>query len=157
MRCVQWAVMALLFAATLRAGQPGDEPEPPACEPGYRWVQEDSFKEVERRVCKVVPSVKKVRKVNYDTKPDPFCVRLASFKALFGGKSKCDGPGCVEDCPKCTGPYSREILVKTEVIREESTTKCVYETVVEKVPCKDWRKVPCDPTKGPQSADPTKR
>lgn len=151
-----WAALGLLLSAGLQAGagEPGTSPPGP-CEPGYRWVQEDSFQEVERCVCKAVPSVKKVRKVVYETKPDPFCVRLASFRDLFAGKGKGGEADCGEGCLKCKGPHHRAILVKTEITCEVPSTRCVVEKVVEKVPCKVWRKVPCAP--GAPPADPTKR
>lgn len=109
----------------IAGGHPG--PKPVKCDPGCEWVLEESFTEVVRLQCKVVPDVKKVRKVSYSTKDDPFCVQ------------KCG------KCDVCKGPYTRKILVKTETVIEEPTTKCVVEKFVELVPCKVWKQVPCQP------------
>jgi hypothetical protein len=109
----------------------------PPCEPGYRWADQVVYKDVERLVCKVVPDVKKVKKVVYTQKDDPFC-RPAH-------KPGCADPRCGGCCPDCKGPYTRKILVKTEVTCEEPTTKCVVARVVERVPCTVRVKVPCDP------------
>ena len=75
------AALSLLLAAAAPT-PPGCGNEP--CEPGYRWVEEDSFVEVERYVCKVVPDVKKVKKIIYTTKENPFCVRKCDCKKSCG-------------------------------------------------------------------------
>lgn len=133
MRIATWAALGLLLTVVIRPLTAGT-PKPAACEPGFQWVEEDSFTEVVRFQCKVVPDVKKVKKINYSTKDDPFCVR----KGLSCGDC--------EKCLTCQGPHCRKILVKTEVTCEEPTTKCVVEKIVELVPCKVWKKVPCTTT-----------
>jgi len=125
----------LLGLSLLLVAQDADKPCPP-CEPGYQWVEEVRYKEVVRYVCKMVPEVKKVKKIVYTPKEEPFCVRRAT---LFGGHKQAD---CGE-CTRCKGPYKGTILVKTEITCEEPTTKCVTEKVVEKVPYVVRRKVPC--------------
>jgi hypothetical protein len=101
---------------------------PPVCEPGYQIVEETCTKQVERKVCKVVPDVKKVSKWVYSCKEDPFCIKKS-------------GKHCT--CDSCSDPQHRIQLVKREVIEEHPTTKCVIETVVETVAYKVYRKVPC--------------
>lgn len=135
MRHAPWAALGLLTLA----GPPVLAGDPP-CEPGYKWVEVDSFTEVVRYVCKVVPDVKKVRKVSYSTKDDPFCLPNGCLKELPVGCSA-DADGCAT----CKGPYIRKVLVKTEVVCEEPTVKCVVERVVERVPCKIKQMVPCGP------------
>lgn len=135
MRHAPWAAVGLLILA----GSPAIADDAP-CKPGHKWVEVDSYTEVVRYVCKVVPDVKKVRKVNYSTKDDPFCLPNGCLKEL--------PVGCATDaegCATCKGPYMRKILVKTEVVCEEPTVKCVVERVVERVPCKVKQMVPCGP------------
>jgi hypothetical protein len=98
---------------------------PPVCEPGYKVVEEIVMQDVTRQVCKIVQEHKK--KWVYSFIDDPFCVK--------------DSRRC--DCVQCAGPYCRKQLVKREVIDPaHTTTKCVVETIVEKVPVKVYRKVP---------------
>ena len=98
--------------------------------PGYQIVEEICYKQVERSVCKVVPDVKKVSKWVYSCKEDPFCIKKS-------------GKHCT--CDSCSDPQHRIQLVKREVIEEHATTKCVVEKIVETVPYKVYRKVPCGP------------
>ena len=130
------AAACALFLAAAGAVVAADPP----CEPGYRWAEELRCKDVERLVCKVVPDVKKVKKVVYATKDDPFC--LPAAKPLLGHQADCD-------CAGCRGPFARKILVKTEITCVEPTTKCVVEKVVERVEYRVKVKVPCGPAAGP--------
>lgn len=101
---------------------------PPHCEPGYKIVEETVMQEVTRTVCKMVPETKK--KWVYSTIDDPFCIRDTRHG----------------ECPNCSGPYCRKLLVKTHVEVPCPGLKCVTETITEVVPVKVYRKVPCGPT-----------
>jgi len=120
---ILFGMLLVVVANTLHAG------EPPPAEPGYRWVEVDGYEEIERLVCKVVPDVKKVKKIVYSTKDDAFCVPRPDL----GGDS--------DTCPTCKGLYHRKILIKKEITCEEPTTKCVTAKVKVKVPCKVWQKI----------------
>lgn len=121
--------------------------KPKACEPGYQMVEEIVLKEVVRKVCKVVPEVKKHKRIVYTVKCEDYC--LPKCGGLFAGcGDKCNkcgfrGPGAC--CPMCEEPRTRRVLVKKEVIEEEHTFKCVVECVTELVPVKVCKKVPCNP------------
>lgn len=126
----------------------------PPCEPGYQWVEEICYKDVERDVCKIVPDVIKHKKIVYTTKDDPFCIPHdgknpwhAIFKRGLGhghGCNTCKDGACEPGkCPSCDGPYCRKQLVKKEIVCEEPTTKCVVEKVVERVQYTVLKKVPC--------------
>jgi hypothetical protein len=100
----------------------------PACEPGFQMVEETTYQNVERIVCKMVPEVKK--KSVYDWIDDPFCI----LDSHHGG------------CPNCAGPFCRKKLVKKQVDVPCPTMKCVTEKIVEQVPCVIYKKVPCSAT-----------
>jgi hypothetical protein len=117
--------------------------QPPGyCEPGYQWVPETVYREVECPVCKVVPNMRK--KWVYCSKPDYFCV-----PALHGACK--DGA-----CAACSGPYRRELLLKKQ-IEYQCGTKCVVEMVQEKVPYTVWKKVPCPSQEAPSRQGPIQR
>src|SRR4051794_9675938 len=102
---------------------------PPACPPGCQVVEEICFKDV----CRFVPDVRQIKKWVYSCKEEPFCV------------PSCRGPLCAHHqcnaaCPTCDGPYHRNLLVKREIIVDEV---CAPKCVVEKVPYKVYRIVPC--------------
>jgi hypothetical protein len=99
---------------------------PPACEPGYKIIEEIVMQEVTRTVCKMVPETKK--KWVYKTIDDPFCIHDTKHG----------------HCPQCSGPYCRKQLVKFQIDEPCQTMKCVTETIVELVPVKVYRKVPCE-------------
>jgi len=110
----------------------------PTCEPGYTIVEEICYREVVKKVCRAVPDVQKIRKTVYAVKEEDFCVPKNPGLHLHGKK------GCDElPCPECEHPRTRRILVKKEVVEEVHTVKCVVENVVELVPYKVYRKVPC--------------
>jgi hypothetical protein len=121
---------ALLALAGTAAAQAGD-PCPTACEPGYTIVEEICYKEVIRKVCKAVPETKK--KTVYSCKEEDFCVPKC--------RGLCHGHGG-DDCG-CATPRTRRVLVKKEVTEECPSVKWVVEKVVEVVPYKVYRKVPC--------------
>jgi hypothetical protein len=124
------AVLALGMAWSALAAQ--GPPSLPPCEPGYTYVYETEYKQVEKYVCKVVPYTKKTKKWVYACKDSPFCIH----KTHSGFLGMCG-------CPTCLGPFPRELLVKKEiVVKEEQATRCVAEKVVTKVPCTVVRKVP---------------
>lgn len=130
------AVLALAGATAAAAG-PHDGP---ACEPGYTIVEEVCYKEVVKKFCKVVPDVKKTQKWVYSCKSEDFC--LPKCSCPLHGHKKCDT--CAQ-CLECDGPMTKCLLVKKLVTTECPTSKCVVETVVEKVPYVVYRKVPCGP------------
>jgi hypothetical protein len=117
--------------------------KPAFCEPGFQFVEEAGYREVEHFHCKVVPD--KRTKWVYCSKPDYFCVPACP---LHGHHQ--DG------CAHCQGPYCRPQLLKKK-IEWECGTKCVVEVVKETVPCVVWRKVPCGPAQpapGPERLPP---
>jgi len=97
----------------------------PACEPGFQIIEEVVMQEVTRTVCKMVPETKK--KWVYDWIDDPFCVQNTKHG----------------NCPECSGPYCRKLLVKKQIDLPCPTMKCVTETIVERVPVTIYKKVPC--------------
>ena len=101
----------------------------PNCEPGYQIVEEVVIQEVTRAVCKMVPETKK--KWVYSTIDAPYCIQECSH-----------GHGHA-NCPHCSGPYCRKLLVKRQIDEPCETMKCVTELIVEKVPVTIYRKVPC--------------
>lgn len=106
---------------------------PPVVEPGYTWVREVRYKDVQHPVCKRVPD-KKYKWV-YDTRPDYYCIPPCPIH-LFR-KSDCDdGQGC----PNCNGPFYRPQLKKMQV-EIVCGTKCVVEYVKASAPYVVWRKV----------------
>ncbi len=110
--------------------------KPATCEPGFEWVQETIYREMECPVCKVVPNLRK--KWVYSSKLDYFCV-----PALHGACG---------DCGACAGPYCRQVLLKKQ-IEYQHGTKCVVEMVKEKVPVVVWKKVLCaSPGRVPDAA-----
>ena len=124
---------ALLFALAVglawqsASGQhrrPHQQRTPPACEPGFQIVEEIVYQQVERFVCKMVPEVKK--KWVYSMIDDPFCVQNTRHG----------------QCPECSGPYCRKLLVKRQIDEPCPTMKCVTEKIVETVPVVRYKKVP---------------
>jgi hypothetical protein len=124
-------------------------PERPAyCETGFTFVQVVEYKEIEHKVCKRVPD--KRTKWVYCSKPGDYCL-----SPLCGRHHRDDCDSCCQDCK---GPYCRKLLLKKKV-EWECGTKCVVETVKEKVPCTVWRKVPIGteksvPSQAPESLPP---
>jgi hypothetical protein len=127
------ACLGLLAAAPLLCASDVTPSQPPCCPPGYQIVVEIQYHEVVRKVCKLVPDVKKTKKVVYSTIDEDFCLpRLRLF-------------GCKEECGSrisCGTPQCRKLLVKKEVVEECPTVKCVVEHVLERIPCKVYRLVP---------------
>jgi hypothetical protein len=126
------------------AAQPASEQTPPACPPGFRCVKEIEYREQERAVCKQVPI--KHSKWVYCSRVDHFCLPVVC-RSFFGQHVAC------ETCTDCNGPLVRHQLLKKKV-EWESGTRCVVETVKERVPCVVWRLVPSDaaPTLSPLPA-----
>jgi hypothetical protein len=109
---------------------------PPTCEPGFMIVEDICYREVIRKVCRVVPEVQQVRRTVYSCKSEDYCL-LKCPCPLGPGKQSCDG--C---CPQCEHPRRRNVLLKKEVVEEIPMFRCVVEEVVELVPFKVYRKVP---------------
>ena len=85
------------------------------------------------KVCRMIPEIKKVPKVEYSSKCDDFCLP---------GRSHCVGTQCVTDCngccksekvyePNCGRVRMISKLVKTTTMVEKSSFKCVVETICE--------------------------
>ena len=102
----------------------------PACEPGFQIVEEIVYQDVTKSVCKMVPDVKK--KWVYSMIDDPFCLHDTKHG----------------QCPQCAGPCCRKLLVKKQVDVPCPGTKCVTETIVERVPVITYKKVPNAPPPG---------
>jgi hypothetical protein len=126
------AFAAIAFAATL-ALQPASADGilkkhhgRPECEPGFKIVEEIVIQEVTRAVCKMVPETKK--KWVYSWVDDPFCIRDTRHG----------------ECPNCSGPYCRKLLVKRQIDEPCQTLKCVTELITERIPVTVYRKLPCE-------------
>jgi len=89
------------------------------------------------KVCRIVPVVTKVPKVEYACKCGDICVP---------GKSRCVGTECVTDCngctinqkvyePNCGKVYATVTPQKTTTMIEKCTYKCVVEYVCDKCGC----------------------
>ncbi|HWA99021.1 MAG TPA: hypothetical protein VG713_11040 [Pirellulales bacterium] len=84
-----------------------------------------------KKVCKLVPEVKKVSRTVYDVKCEDFCVP---------GKSKLCGTRCVPDAdgrgshrepiwePSCGCVKTRKVMVSKTIVDEKPGFKCVLET-----------------------------
>lgn len=125
-------VGGIVLTVSLAWAAQGADPRVPVCEPGYQIVEEICYQDVCHKVCRVVPDVKKTTKPVYSCKTEDYCLKKCPRLCH-----------CAEDCPTCDHPRTRKILVKKFVTTECPTYKCVVETVVERVPCKVYRKVPC--------------
>jgi len=141
----RWAGLVIVAAAVCWLGLCQAADAPPVCQPGYVIVEEITYQEVVRKCCKVVPEKIKTRRTVYGCKTEDYC--LPRCPHPWHGQSGC-AEGAPAACPACSAPRTRQLLLKKEVVEEKSTFKCVVETVVEKVPCKVYRKVPC-PGPGP--------
>jgi hypothetical protein len=127
--------LAVLYSLCCWAAR-GQAGEIPACEPGYRIVEEVCYKEVIHKVCRLVPDVKKVTKPVFEVKCIPYCQK----KWPGSGCQDCCGKG---PCPTCGKVRTRKVLMKKFVTCEEPITRCEVECVVERIPYTVYRKVPC--------------
>lgn len=135
--CTTLALVVLGFGG-LAAAHAADPPDKPVCEPGYTLVEEIQYREVVRKVCRLVPETKKVPRTVYEVKVVDYCQQKCP-NPLACLKHKGE-PACCGDCGK---PRTRKVLVKKEVVDECPGYKCVVEEVVERVPCVVYRKVRC--------------
>ncbi|MBS0208230.1 MAG: hypothetical protein JSS27_04675 [Planctomycetes bacterium] len=83
-----------------------------------------------RKVCKLVPDVKKITTYCYSTKCDDFC--LNGHSKCVGTRQVCDCHG--SHCEKCMQPtccevLTRRLITKTPIVKEKHGWKCVVETV----------------------------
>ena len=78
------------------------------------------------KVCRCVPSTKKVTKVTYDVECEDFCVPGKSERSLA-----CDECGHKQHIytPTCAKVHTRRNLIKHETVKEVPTTKWVVETL----------------------------
>ncbi len=128
-KLLAFAIVAFDFALVLQSASADgilrNHNHLPPCEPGFQYVEEIVMQDVTRAVCKMVAETKK--KWVYSTIDAPYCVQ----DSHHGG------------CEHCAGPYCRKLLVKRQVDEPCQTMKCVTELIVEKVPVRVYRKVPC--------------
>ena len=83
--------------------------------------------------CQLVPEVKQIKKVVYEVREVPYCLKkLPPLCSLFHSR----GCGC-EACAECDCPRYKKVLVKKEIVCGEiCTSKCVVQEHVERVPCR---------------------
>lgn len=142
---IRWLLGAVLLGgvivlSTARASE-GTAVSPLPCPPGYTVVEEICYQDVVRKVCKVVPEVKKHKRIVYCVKEEDFC--LTKCPCPLYGVHSCQGACCAQ----CEAPRCKKVLLKKEIEEEVHGFKCVVECVVERVPYKVYRRVPC-PTPG---------
>jgi hypothetical protein len=135
--------LTALAASLLAVPRSGahDHHTKPACEPGYTLVEEIGYKDVIKKVCREVPDVQKKTKWVYDCVQEDFCLTKCRCP-LHGLKHHHECEQC-QSCSRCDRPMTKNLLVKRKVVEETITTKCVVETVVERVPYVIYHKVPC--------------
>lgn len=132
-------VLALLLPAQVGAASGRPLAAPPR-EPRYVLVEEIRYHDVIRKHCKIVPDTKKISKTVYECKEENYCLPKCPHPLLGGSRGKGED---VCPYPTCDKPRRRKVLVKKEVVEECPTFRCVVESVVERVPYKVYRKVPC--------------
>ena len=139
-RLVPMALLgALVIVLSARGGPPAVEC-PPVCEPGYRIVEDICYQEVKKKVCRMVPEVKQHKKRVFDVKCEDYCLPKCPCPLCCGKKL------CGDWCPLCGKPRTKQLLLKKDIVVEEVISyKCVVEEVVELVPYKVYRQVPCPP------------
>ncbi|MGV3605432.1 MAG: hypothetical protein ACO1RA_03420 [Planctomycetaceae bacterium] len=97
-------------------------------------VEEIVYQDVVVQRCKLVPDNKPIKKTVYEIKEVPVCQKkLPCFL------------GC-DDCPECECcARTKRVLIKKEIVcGEKEGTKCVTEEVIERVPVKVQRVIPCE-------------
>lgn len=134
-------LIGLAFTATL-SGIHAEGPDGP----GFILVEETIWCDVIKKVCRTVPDVKKTSKWVYVVEHEDFCTKRCKLR---GGCGDCSGEPA---CAACAHPRCRGNLVKKLVQESHPTTKCVVEEVIERVPFKVYRKVPCSGGPIPASA-----
>jgi hypothetical protein len=82
--------------------------------------------------CQLVPDVKPIKKIVYEVREEPYCVKkLPPLLGLL--HHRCGDCG---QCDECQCVRYRKVLVKKEIVCGEiCTTKCVVQEHVEHVPC----------------------
>lgn len=135
---------AIAVCAPVASAQGPHTDKPPVCEPGYHYVEELGYQEVEHHVCKEAPNMR--TKWVYSSKRGYYCLpRICCHCTLDGSHPDHDASASDHDCHCCKGPYCRKILLKKKTECQRGC-KCNAEAVKEFVPCPVWRKVPCDST-----------
>ncbi len=96
-------------------------------------VEEIVYQDVVVQRCKIVPDNKPIKKTVYEIKEVPVCQKKLP---CFG---HCD------DCPECECcARTKRVLIKKEIVcGEKEGTKCVTEDVIERVPVRVQRVIPC--------------
>lgn len=140
-RRYRWLPAAVLLGSLIVVLSVGAMPPategPLVCEPGTMIVEDICYKEVVKKVCRMVPEVKQHKRRVFDVKCEDYCLPKCPCP-LCGGKKLCG-----DWCPFCGKARTKQLLLKKEVVEERVEYKCVVEEVVELVPYKVYRKVPC--------------
>ncbi|WP_254512322.1 hypothetical protein [Anatilimnocola floriformis] len=105
--------------------------------PHCQVVEEIVYQDVVTHVCKLHPDKKQKKKTVYECKEVPYCVHKLSCPLKHDT--------CCEQCKECEccARYKKVLIKKEIVVSEECTTKCVPEPVVQRVPVKVCRVIPC--------------
>jgi hypothetical protein len=122
-------VLALFFlAAAIQQARGGDGPAP-SCSP-----ERAGYCECVTHSCQLVPEVKQIKKVVYEVREVPYCLKkLPPLCSLFGRRC-CQECG---ECAECDCPRYKKVLVKKEIVCGEiCTSKCVVREHVERTPCR---------------------
>jgi hypothetical protein len=129
-------LFASAAAAYLSAAEfmPGHHCRCPHCQ----VVEEVVYQDVVSHVCRLHPDKKQKKKTVYECKEIPYCVHKLSCPLKHDH--------CCEQCKECEccARYKKVLIKREIVICEECTTKCVPEPVVQRVPVKVCRVIPCD-------------
>ena len=105
--------------------------------PNCQVVEEIVYQDVVSHVCKLHPDKKQKKKTVYECKEVPYCVHKLTCPLKHDT--------CCEQCKECEccARY-KKVLIKKEIVEcEICTTKCVPEPVVQRVPVKVCRVIPC--------------
>lgn len=97
-------------------------------------VEEIVYQDVVVQRCRMVPDNKPIKKTVYEVKEVPYCQKK------LPGFGQCED--CCRECECCA--RTKKVLIKKEIIcGEKEGTKCVTEDVIERVPVKVQRVIPC--------------
>lgn len=105
--------------------------------PHCQVVEEIVYQDVVSHVCKMVPDKKQTKKTVYECKEVPYCVHKLTCPLKHDT--------CCDKCKECEccARYKKVLIKREIVVCEECTTKCVPEAVVQRVPVKVCRVIPC--------------
>lgn len=105
--------------------------------PHCQVVEEIVYQDVVSHRCKMVPDKKQTKKTVYECKEVPYCVHKLTCPLKHDT--------CCEKCVECEccARYKKVLIKREIVVCEECITKCVPEPVVQRVPVKVCRVIPC--------------